>query len=255
MRPAKPAVTPEQAGRKRKIEELQKQGLTPALAQAVANHQLTLNDAVVRMQRDDEAARLSARHGIEHALAVQIAMGHADLAATLTARRVAEHLAVHGERSVFDSRDVAWSVGLYGHVTRPLVFVRNDRYEVDVRDADDSAAPVETIHKTHVKYAYLAADYKAVRKHLDYDKDLRAAAVEPRLRPQDRYACSNRKIGTWWDQKTPVRMKTAEGEIFSGEVAWFSQFEVALKTRAGVEVVLFRHALADAREARREEKH
>lgn len=248
-------MTPEQAGRKRKIDELQKQGLTPALAQAVANHQLTLNDAVVRMQRDDEAARLVTRHGIQHALAVQIAMGHADLGATLTARRVAEQLAANGERTVFDSRDVAWSVGLYGHATRPLVFMRNDRYEVDVRDADVPTAPVETLHKTQVKYAYLASDYKAVRKHLDYDKDLRARSVEPHLRPQDRYACSNRKIGAWWDNKVPVRMTTAEGEIFSGEITWFSNFEVALKTRAGVEVVVFRHALADAREARREEKH
>ena len=177
-RPAKTDITPEQAGRKRKIEELQRQGLTPALAQGVANHQLSLNDAVVRMQRDDEAARIAQRHGIDHPLAVQIAMGHADLEVTLTSRRVAAHLEVNGERSIFDSRDVAWSVGLYGHATRPLLFLQNDRYEVSVRDADVPTAPVEIVHKTHVKYAYLAADYKLVRKHLEYDKELRAQADE-----------------------------------------------------------------------------
>lgn len=237
------------------MADLQKQGLTLALAQAVANGQLTLNDAVVRLQRDDEASRLVRLHGLERALAMQIAMGHADLAATLTSRRVEAQLAENGFRSVFDSSGPTWSVGFYGQKTRPLVFLHNEQYEVEARDADAPGAQPERVHKTTVKYAYLASDYKAVRKHLDYDKELRAQPAEPHLRPQDRYACSNRKIGAWWDAKTQVRFTTVEGEVFTGEITWFSRFEVGLKTRAGVEVILFRHALADASEVRREEKH
>lgn len=250
----KPAASPEQMARKRRVAELQKQGLTLPLAQAVANGQLTLNDAVVRLQRDDEAARIARLHQIPHPLAVQIAMGHADLAVTLRTRKIEAQLEVNGGRSIFDIQGPTWSVGLYGQKTRPLVFLRNDRYEVEARDAEAPGAEPELIHKTLVKYAYPAAEYKAVRKHLDYDKELRAQTVEPHLRPQDRYACSNRTIGAWWDAKTQVHLTTAEGEIFSGEVTWFSRFEIGLKTRAGVEVVVFRHALVDASEVRREEK-
>ncbi len=229
-----------------------KQGLPLPLAQAVANGQLTANDAVVRLQRDDEAERVSKLHDIPRPLAMQIAMGHADLATVLCTRKVEAHLVAGGTRTIFDTRDTTWSVGLFGQKTRPLVFLRNDKYEVEVRDADSPDATPELIHKTAVKYAFLATDYKAVRKHLEYDKELRAQSSEPRLRPQDRYACSNRKIGTWWDAKTPVRLSTVEGEVFTGEIAWFAQFEIGLKTRAGVEVVVLRHALADARDTRKD---
>jgi sRNA-binding regulator protein Hfq len=47
-------------------------------------------------------------------------------------------------------------------------------------------------------------------------------------------------------------MTTVEGEVFAGEIEWFSRYEVCLNTRAGAHVVILRHALADAHEARRD---
>ncbi|MSP55833.1 MAG: hypothetical protein EXR69_09565 [Myxococcales bacterium] len=248
---ASPSPSPDQLLRRRKVEELGKQGLPLALAQAVANGQLTLNDAVLKLQRADEAARLVRLHGIAHSLAVQVAMGQADLATVLCTRRVEAYVKESSGRTLFDLIGSTWALGVYGQKTRQLTMLRNDKYEVEVRKAGEGqTGEPELLHKTTVKYAYAPADFKLVRKHLEYDKELRSTSAEPRLRPQDRYACSDRKIGAWWNGKTVVRLATMEGEVFTGEIAWFSKFEVGLQNRAGVEVVVFRHALADAREGK-----
>jgi sRNA-binding regulator protein Hfq len=248
-----PPLGPEALARRKRIEELMKKGLPLPLAQAVANGQMSANDAVVRLQRDDEADRISKQHGLPRPLAVQIAMGHADLQTSLTNRRVNAWLEENGARSVFDNAAAdatqLWSLGVLGQETRQVSLVRNDRYEVEVRD---EAGVVSMVHKTSIKYAFLTDDFKKVRKHLEYDKDLRASTATPQLRPQDRYACSDRKIGAWWDARLPVRMTTVEGEVFAGEIEWFSRYEVCLNTRAGAHVVILRHALADAHEARRD---
>lgn len=248
-----PPLGPEALARRKRIEDLMKKGLPLPLAQAVANGQMSANDAVVRLQRDDEADRISKQHGLPRPLAVQIAMGHADLQASLTNRRVNAWLEENGTRSVFDNArpdaDVQWSIGLLGQENRQVSLLRNDRYEVEVREASGATS---TVHKTAVKYVFLAEDFKKVRKHLEYDKDLRARTAAPQLRPQDRYACSDRRIGAWWDARLPVRLTTVEGEIFSGEIEWFSRYELCLSTRAGAQVVILRHALADAHEVRRD---
>ncbi len=250
----KPPLSAAAIARRKKVEELMRQGLPLPSAQAVANGQLTVNEAVIALQREDEAGRIARLHDIPASLAMQVAMGHADLAAVLSKRRIEAYVKEHSSRTIFDSIGPTWSIGVYGQATRQVVFVRNDKYEVEVREVRDAGpGEPEMIHKTTVKYAFAPADYKAIRKHLEYDKDLRAQAAEPRLRPQDRYACSDRKIGGWWDQKTQVRLATMEGEVYTGEIAWFSRFEIGLKTRAGAELVVFRHALADAAEARKGE--
>lgn len=247
----KPSLSPEQMLRRRKIEELGKQGLPLPLAQAVANGQLTMNDAVLKLQRTDEAERLARLHGIAHSLAVQIAMGQADLATVLCTRRVEAYVKENAGRTLFDLIGSNWALGVYGQKTRQVTVLRNDKYEVEVRESvDGQLGEPELLHKTVVKYAYAPGDYKLVRKHLEYDKELRSQPAEPRLRPQDRYACSDRKIGVWWNGKTVVRLTTMEGEAFTGEIVWYSRFEIGLKNRAGAEIVVFRHALADAREAR-----
>lgn len=247
------APTPEAQQRRQKIDELMRKGLPQPLAQAVANGQMSANDAVVRLQRDDEADRIARVHDLPRALAMQIAMGHADLTATLRNRRVQAYVDTHGTRSVFDAASpdsaVWWSLGVLGQSTRPVRLLANERYELHVRD---EAGVEERVHKTTVKYVFPTDDFKRVRKHLEYDKALRARAAEPQLRPQDRYACSDRRIGGWWDERQPVVLTTVEGEVFSGDIAWFSRYEIALTTRSGAEVVLLRHALADAHEARRE---
>lgn len=87
-----------------------------------------------------------------------------------------------------------------------------------------------------------------MKKALSYDKARRDRSIEPVVRPQDRYACSDRRLGVACDRKTHVSAVTLEGEVFSGEIVWVARYEFAIRTRQGAEIVIFRHALDDLRE-------
>jgi sRNA-binding regulator protein Hfq len=234
---------------KRAAEIARTTGLTIEAARTVAAGRADLNDLLKRMAFQDEVQALMARHELNRALATQIVMGQANLAQVLTRRRVESQLEANRDRTVLelalaDGREL--TLGLHGHRQLRARIRAVERYEVVLLESE---ANVEhRVHKLQIKYAYAPDDHKKVRKGLDYDKARRDAVVEPIPRPQDRYACSDRRLGLALDRKLPVTIVTLEGECFNGEIAWVSRYEFAVRTRAGGEVVIFRHALAELRE-------
>lgn len=242
--------SPAQDLARRRAEELvRSHGLDVATARLVAAGRADLNAVLQRMARADEVQRLMAKHGFNRALATQIALGHADLEATLARRRVEEHLESSRRRSILDdafASHAELTLGVQGHRTVRGVLTAVDPYEVVIQHADGGAE--ERIHKVLLKYAFLSADFKKIKKGLEYDNERRERTVEPRFRPQERFGCSDRRLGLAMDRKVQVVAVTLEGECFIGEVAWVGRFEFGVRTRAGGEVVVFRHALDDFRD-------
>ncbi len=244
--PAKPKVRLMDPIAMRTAEIVRTTGLAPGMARQVATGKMDLNEVVKRMAVADEVNRIMVQHELNRALATQIVLGHASLDAALCRRRIDTHLAAHADRAILERAATSQkpiSLGLHGHRIVRGVVVSVDKYEFVFRDAETGAETV--IHKLQVKYAYEPDDYKKVKKAMDYDKVRREKAVEPVARPQDRFGCSDRRLGTAWDKKTHVTAITLEGECFSGEVAWVARFEFGLRPRSGGEVVLMRHALDD----------
>lgn len=194
----------------------------------------------------DEVTGLMARHSLDRALATQVAMGHADLAAVLLRRRVDAALAQTKDRTVLLAGSEL-TICTHGHKSLRVKVTVVSAYEIQALDLETNAEL--TVHKTAMKYAFAPDDFKKVRKALEFDKARRDAVVEPRLRPQERFACSNRRLGAAMDKKSDVTVVTVEGEIFTGEVSWVSRFEFGLRTRQGAEIAIFRHALDDFRES------
>ncbi|MFZ5481080.1 MAG: hypothetical protein ACOZNI_30240 [Myxococcota bacterium] len=226
-------------------------GLPPESARLVAAGRADLNDLLKKMAFRDEVNTLMQRHDLNRALATQVALGQADLDFILLRRRVDAHLAATRDRSVLDETQRAGSeitLGLHGHRTLRARVKAVERYEVVVVDTEKGAE--ERVHKLQLKYAYKPDDHKRVRKGLEYDKARRDRVVEPVARPQDRYACSDRRLGAAMDHKAAVVATTLEGECFHGEIAWVARYEFAIRTKGGGEVVIFRHALDDLREER-----
>jgi sRNA-binding regulator protein Hfq len=228
-----------------------KTGLPLDSARLVAAGRADLNELLKKMAFRDEVNALMQRHDLNRALATQVALGQASLDYILLSRRLDAHLAKHRERSVLEEAQrskAEVTVGVHGHRTLRARVKEVERYEV-VFLASDSGAE-ERIHKLQLKYAYKPDDHKRVRKGLDYDKARRDRSVEPIARPQDRYACSDRRLGTAMEHKVVVIATTLEGESFTGEVVWVARYEFALRTKGGGEIVIFRHALDDLREER-----
>jgi hypothetical protein len=231
------------------IEIAQTTGLSVDAARQVASGRAELNDLLKRMAFSDEVQSLMTRHDLNRALATQIALGQADLVQVLTRRRVVAHLLATRTRSVLDAAAAdghELTLGAHGHKTLRVKVRAVERYELVLIESDTGAEL--RIHKLQLKYAYAPDDHKKVRKGMDYERARRDATVEPVPRPQDRYACSDRRLGLALDRKVLVTAVTLEGECFTGEIAWIGRYELAIRTRGGGEVVIFRHALADLRE-------
>lgn len=224
-------------------------GVPLDIAIRVAQGRLDLNDALKQMAQRDEIASLMARHGIERALATQIVLGQADLHLVLRRRRVDDHLAEQRDRDVFGAAaqgGVELIIGVHGRLLRRVKVNAIRAYEIDVVDVESGAS--ETIHKTRVKFACDAQGWQKARKSMTWDDRRKARDVEPVMRPQDRYGCGNRRLGEAWDQKSDVVAVTLEGECFAGQVSYVARWEFGLRTRAGTDIVIFRHAVDDFRE-------
>jgi len=218
------------------------------VAKAVAQGRLDLNEALKRMAFADEVNALMARHGLERALATQVAMGHAELDRVLRKRRIETHLHDNRERDVFVSSARSGApqvVGVYGRVLLNVKVLADGPYEVQVRDLDKGEDVA--LHKTQVKFVCDAQVWSKARKAMTWDAVRKARQVSPILRPQQRFGCSNRRLGEAWDNKGEVVVTLAEGEVFTGTIAWIGRWELGLRTKGG-DIALLRHAFDDFRE-------
>lgn len=219
-------------------------GLPLDLAREVAAGRAELNDVLKKMAQADEVERLIAHHGIDKALAWQVVMGLIDLQKVLTRRRIAAHLAeFRGRDALAEAVGGAEVVlGVHGRqVTRGRV-VAIRPYEIVFALAEGGEE--QLLHKTTVKYLAQADVWQKARKAMTWDDARKRADVGPILRPQDRFGCSNTRLGEAWAGGAAVRLTLLEGEIFVGQVSWVSRWDFGLATRGGTVVVL-RHALAE----------
>jgi hypothetical protein len=221
------------------------------MALRVARGEIELNDALKLLALRDEVERLIAQHGLDRALATQIARGQATLEAALRSRRIDAHLAEHRAQDTLAAAQQGGReliLGVHGRQVLRAKILACDAYEVRVVDLDGGSE--QTIHKTRLKYACDAAGWQKARKAMTWDNARKAKTVEPILRPQDRYGCSNRRLAEAWDGKQDVVAVVLEGECFTGQVSWVARWEFGLRTRAGVDVTIFRHALDDFHDAK-----
>ena len=206
----------------RRAQEIVKNtGLPYEAARQVATGKADLNELLKRMAFRDEVQTLITRHGLNRALATQVVLGQADLEQVLSRRRIEEHLTANRERAVLEEHQASGkelTLGLHGHRSVRVRIKAVERYEVVVHDIEANAE--QRIHKLQIKYAYAPDDHKKVRKAMDYDKARRDQQIDPIARPQDRYACSDRRLGVALDRKLHVTAVTLEGECFTGEIAW-----------------------------------
>jgi sRNA-binding regulator protein Hfq len=243
-RAASPRARPDRALEARIDAVVASTGLPRDAARRVVRGEATANDLLARMAREDHARLLERHHGLPHALAMQVAMGHADLARILERRRCDARLA----------RDRDWTglvagthrfVVRYGHVAGLVRVERVGTYEVVLRATDGEP---EEVHKTALVYACDPDDQRRVRNAVAWDPARRAAAA-PALRPQDRWGVPDRRLAALAEAETPVRVALAEGEVLTGVLTRAGRYEVELLLRGGARVAIFRHAMVGLHEA------
>jgi sRNA-binding regulator protein Hfq len=240
----KPKRRPADPAAKARAEQMAANGMPMQMAMAVAHGKLTLNDALQRLAQRDAVTRMMDKHLLSRALATQIILGQASLDVVLATRRMDEHRAANRNRSILDTYQASAApitLHLHGHRKLTGVIQLVDAYMF--RFLAEGATEPEDLHKLQVKLAFDPEAFKRVRKILKYDRALQAAPIGPVARPQDRYACSDRRLFGYMDSRAEVQVTLLEGEQLHGAVAWFSRFEFGLALKADAEIVVFRHAL------------
>lgn len=223
-------------------------GLPQHLAMRVAKGELSLSDALDLQVDKDQVQRMMHRHDLDKSLATQVVMGNVSLDQILQRRRMAAHIQENHDRSELTAArdDGAPRVfGLHGHRLVLARLTHMDAYEVTLQ-AEESGAPagpLGVLHKLQLKFAMNVSDVETVRAAIQRRSDEEVRG--PIERPQDRYRCANKRLFAWLDAKTPLEFTTLEGDVVTGPLNWIGRWELGVAIDEGVELVIFRHALAN----------
>jgi hypothetical protein len=252
MPPDRPPRRPPPPGPKYTVEDLVKQGFPQNLATAVVKGTMSYEDACKRVVLMLDVEKLMRKHNIGRPIAMQIALGQADLEGFLAKRRMMEHREKHHARSCFDEALVhgkPMTFLVHGQRRVEGKVIASEPYHATIRLEDGTE---ESIHKLQFKAGWLAEHRKLVRKMLERkNSDLVKNPKPPIERPQDRYPCSDRTLFSFVDApKKSVDMTSLEGEIVSGQVLWFGRYEIGMGLKGEHLVTVFRHALADVKESK-----
>ena len=235
---------------KRKAERLVRDaGIPHNLAWQVATGDLSLNEVLERLARKDKVDGLMRRFGLPKSQATQVALGQADLDSLLKKKRLEEEMTRSRERSFLLEAahgGIPVVVGLHGRRIQKGHVKGVDRYEFSFQDR--GASEPESVHKLQVKWACIGDDELKVRKAHKKDP-ARDADAEPVWKPQDRYGCPDKRLFGFLDDGDQVVVTLLEGDRFTGQVTWMGRWEFGMELKKGASVVIFRHALADVREA------
>ena len=193
--------------------------------------------------------RLMARHGLDRSTATQIVQGKLCIDGVLHRRRRRSHLDKYRDRSILDRAQRDGRPRMFALHGQRVIIARVKAvraYEVEVLHLGPDMKPVgniEIIHKLQFKFGAYFDHAQRMHKEIKICADANKVTV-PIPKPQDRYAISDKKLFGWVDANSHICVKTLEGELVTAPLSWIGRWEIGLDVE-GVELVVFRHALAN----------
>lgn len=132
----------------------------------------------------------------------------------------------------------------------PMVFVTYDGsvrgtlhkrlvYDLDINSAGEKVR----INKLQIKFCYKAADEETISKFLAVDEGVLAQNLPPVKPRKERFQMDTRHLAVARQKKLPLKIVLRGGESFTGNIDWYSHYEIKMSL-GGEEgsVVVFRHA-------------
>ena len=99
------------------------------------------------------------------------------------------------------------------------------------------------LEKLNIKYMYKKDEISHVVQDIEVDAELKAQNLVSIVHKSERFHVDNRVLARCRKEKIPVRLTLRGGEIMTGVIAWFSQYEIKMFLAHGASVVAFRHGL------------
>lgn len=104
----------------------------------------------------------------------------------------------------------------------------------------------EEIHhldKLNIKYMYKREEIAQVVQDIEVDAGLKAQQLVSVVHKSERLQVDDRVLARCRKEKVPVRLTLRGGEIITGLIRWFSQYDMKLLLAHGGNVIVFRHGL------------
>lgn len=102
---------------------------------------------------------------------------------------------------------------------------------------------VRRIEKINIKYMCKRDQIPRIVLGIGVDPDLEAKNLVSIARRSERFQIEDSVLARCYKEKTPVRLTLRGGEIISGIIDWFSQYEIKINFMHRSGVVVFRHGL------------
>jgi len=243
-----PGAVPRASVRRKADEIMRDAGLPQHLAMRVAKGELELKAALDQVLDKDRVEKLIRRHQLDRSLATQVVLGKLSLDEVVQRRRMKAHISENRDRSALNaalSDGRPRVIGLHGHRLVKAKVIAIDAFEVDLEEVsgDASAEALGRIHKLQLKFLADCDDVQTLDAMVDRDPEVEDR--QPIERPQDRYRCADKRLFSWFDAKTPLVFTSLEGDVVTGPLTWIGRWELGVLGPGDVELVVFRHALAN----------
>ncbi|RME05724.1 MAG: hypothetical protein D6812_02645 [Deltaproteobacteria bacterium] len=137
-------------------------------------------------------------------------------------------------------------IGIYGHEILEGIIEEMAPYELVFRDIQDRR---HEIQKIRIKFFCDAkVDTKSLEKLIKPDEEVRALGLGPIVAPKLRNHIKNKVLFPLMQNREVIFFTTLEGDVIRGIVEGFSRYEIRVRMKGGIPVILLRHAIYDARD-------
>jgi sRNA-binding regulator protein Hfq len=102
---------------------------------------------------------------------------------------------------------------------------------------------VHHLEKLNIKYMYKQDEMSQVVQDIEVDAGLKAQNLISIVHKSERFQVDDRVLVRCCKKKIPVRLTLRGGEIITGVIRWFSQYDMKMLLAHGGNVIVFRHGL------------
>ena len=102
---------------------------------------------------------------------------------------------------------------------------------------------VHHLEKLNIKYMYKRDEMSQIVQDIEMDVDLKARNLVSIVHKSERLQVDDRVLARCRKEKIPVRLILRGGEIITGFIRWFNQYDMKLLLAHGGNVIVFRHGL------------
>lgn len=209
----------------------------------VASGKITVQQVLKEMMFEEKVNGLMRKHGLERAMAINIARGMVDLETALLLKEMKRCSDWVPERSVLLQLNETGEPGffyLFGQEPFSARVTKVEKYDVWFQRTDEEPEKVE---KHCVLMACRPQEQEELQKLMAKEENVSSLGLGPSTSYKDRYRSRKRILYRHHRDRIPTRVVLRDGTLIDGRLGWFGKWEFQFHMTETCSPVVFRHAM------------